>query len=83
MCTFDDHETMVYCEICGVFWESFVKSAKDGLIKGSINGVSSDSGTHTVSSSHCSVRQTFVVIPRKSMLAHPKDLDIHMLSLRY
>ncbi|KQJ84340.1 HBS1-like protein [Brachypodium distachyon] len=51
MCTFDNHETMVYCEMCGVFRESFVKSAKDGLIKGSINGVSSDSGTYAVSSS--------------------------------
>lgn len=34
MCTFDNHETMVYCEMCGVFRESFVKSGKDVSIKG-------------------------------------------------
>ena len=34
MCTFDNHETMMYCEMCGVFRESFVKSAKDAPIKG-------------------------------------------------
>jgi len=34
MCTFSNHESMVYCEMCGVFRETFVKSAKDGLLKG-------------------------------------------------
>ena len=34
MCTFDNHETMIYCEMCGVFRESVVKSAKDGPMKG-------------------------------------------------
>ncbi|XP_020401173.1 HBS1-like protein isoform X2 [Zea mays] len=33
MCTFSNHESMVYCEMCGVFRETFVKSAKDGLLK--------------------------------------------------
>lgn len=34
MCTFSNHESMVYCEMCGVFRETFVKSAKDGPLKG-------------------------------------------------
>jgi elongation factor 1 alpha-like protein len=34
MCTFSNHESMVYCDMCGVFRESFVKFAKDGSIKG-------------------------------------------------
>uniref|UniRef100_A0A0E0KUM5 Tr-type G domain-containing protein n=1 Tax=Oryza punctata TaxID=4537 RepID=A0A0E0KUM5_ORYPU len=43
MCMFDNHESMVYCEMCGVFRESFMKSAKDGSIK--VNGIPSDFGT--------------------------------------
>ncbi|KAL5216160.1 hypothetical protein ABZP36_007561 [Zizania latifolia] len=46
MCMFDNHEKMVHCEMCGVFRESFMKSAKDGSIKG--NGISSDFGTPPV-----------------------------------
>lgn len=34
MCTFSNHESMVYCEMCGVFRETIVKSAKDGPLKG-------------------------------------------------
>lgn len=29
ICTFDNEESMVVCEICGVFKESFVKSGKE------------------------------------------------------
>lgn len=43
MCMFDNHESMVYCEMCGVFRESFMKSAKDGSIK--VHGIPSDFGT--------------------------------------
>ncbi|XP_015692190.1 HBS1-like protein isoform X2 [Oryza brachyantha] len=42
MCMFDNHESMVYCEMCGVFRESFIKSSKDGSIK--VNRIPSDSG---------------------------------------
>ncbi|KAF7003494.1 hypothetical protein CFC21_018802 [Triticum aestivum] len=51
MCTFDNHETMVYCEMCGVFRESFVKSGKDVSIKESVNGISNNSGTSALSNS--------------------------------
>ncbi|KAF0892249.1 hypothetical protein E2562_014834 [Oryza meyeriana var. granulata] len=43
MCMFDNHENMVYCEMCGVFRESFMKSAKDGSIK--VSRIPSDFGT--------------------------------------
>ncbi|KAG8066064.1 hypothetical protein GUJ93_ZPchr0004g38601 [Zizania palustris] len=43
MCMFDNHESIVYCEMCGVFRESFMKSARDGSIIG--NGISSNFGT--------------------------------------
>jgi elongation factor 1 alpha-like protein len=29
ICTFDNEESMVVCEICGVFKESYVKSGKE------------------------------------------------------
>ncbi|CAM0903032.1 unnamed protein product [Alopecurus aequalis] len=51
MCTFDNHETMLYCEMCGVFQESFVKSAKDGPIKDFANGISNNSGTSALTNS--------------------------------
>ncbi|KAM3389514.1 hypothetical protein ACQJBY_011574 [Aegilops geniculata] len=52
MCTFDNHETMVYCEMCGVFRESFVKSGKDVSIKvESVNGISNNSGISALSNS--------------------------------
>uniref|UniRef100_A0ACD5UV00 Uncharacterized protein n=1 Tax=Avena sativa TaxID=4498 RepID=A0ACD5UV00_AVESA len=52
MCTFNNHETMVYCEMCGVFRESLVKSAKDGPIKvDSANGISNNYGTSALSNS--------------------------------
>ncbi|XP_051219149.1 uncharacterized protein [Lolium perenne] len=51
MCTFDNHETMMYCEMCGVFRESFVKSAKDAPIKESVNGISNNYGTSALSNS--------------------------------
>ncbi|KAM0881689.1 hypothetical protein ACQ4PT_032789 [Festuca glaucescens] len=51
VCTFDNHETMIYCEMCGVFRESFVKSAKDAPIKESVNGISNNYGTSALSNS--------------------------------
>ncbi|KAJ1272574.1 hypothetical protein BS78_06G213000 [Paspalum vaginatum] len=42
MCTFNNHEGMVYCEMCGVFRESFVKSAKDVSLKDAVSAVSSE-----------------------------------------
>nr|TKV93012.1 hypothetical protein SEVIR_9G199100v2 [Setaria viridis] len=45
MCTFDNHESMTYCEMCGVFRETFVKSAKDGSLKDSVRAVSSEPRT--------------------------------------
>lgn len=51
MCTFGNHETMVYCEMCGVFRESFVKSGKDAPIKDSFTGISNNSGTSALSNS--------------------------------
>uniref|UniRef100_A0ACD5UEY3 Uncharacterized protein n=1 Tax=Avena sativa TaxID=4498 RepID=A0ACD5UEY3_AVESA len=52
ICTFGNHETMVYCEMCGVFRESLVKSAKDGPIKvDSANGISNNYGTSALSNS--------------------------------
>ncbi|XP_062226600.1 uncharacterized protein LOC133924882 isoform X2 [Phragmites australis] len=49
MCTFNNHESMMYCEMCGVFRESFVKSAKDGSIKDAVSAVSSDLRTSAAS----------------------------------
>uniref|UniRef100_A0A0E0PDH2 Tr-type G domain-containing protein n=1 Tax=Oryza rufipogon TaxID=4529 RepID=A0A0E0PDH2_ORYRU len=51
MCMFDNHESMVYCEMCGVFRESFMKSAKDGSIK--VHGIPSDFGTPSMPKSDC------------------------------
>ncbi|KAL6843789.1 hypothetical protein ACP4OV_026360 [Aristida adscensionis] len=42
MCTFNNHESLVYCEMCGVFRESFMKSAKDGSIKDTVSAMSSE-----------------------------------------
>ncbi|CAN6310546.1 unnamed protein product [Urochloa humidicola] len=42
MCTFNNHESMTYCEMCGVFRETFVKSAKDGSLKDAVSAVSSE-----------------------------------------
>ncbi|TVU15903.1 hypothetical protein EJB05_39446 [Eragrostis curvula] len=49
MCTFSNHESMMYCEMCGVFRESFVKSAKDGSIKDAVSAVSSELKTSATS----------------------------------
>ncbi|KAK3146634.1 hypothetical protein QOZ80_3BG0269250 [Eleusine coracana subsp. coracana] len=49
MCTFSNHESMIYCEMCGVFRESVVKSAKDGSIKDAVSAVSSELGTFATS----------------------------------
>ncbi|OEL24132.1 HBS1-like protein, partial [Dichanthelium oligosanthes] len=45
MCTFNNHESMTYCEMCGVFRETFVKSAKDGSLKDVVSAVSSEPTT--------------------------------------
>ncbi|CAN6323553.1 unnamed protein product [Urochloa humidicola] len=42
MCTFNNHESMTYCEMCGVFRETFVKSAKNGSLKEAVSAVSSE-----------------------------------------
>ncbi|KAG2548010.1 HBS1-like protein [Panicum virgatum] len=42
MCTFNNHESMTYCEMCGVFRETFIKSAKDGSLKDAVNAASSE-----------------------------------------
>ncbi|CAD6262465.1 unnamed protein product [Miscanthus lutarioriparius] len=49
MCTFSNHESMVYCEMCGVFRETFVKSAKDGLLKDAAVAVSTEPRTSDAS----------------------------------
>ncbi|KAM3389511.1 hypothetical protein ACQJBY_011574 [Aegilops geniculata] len=60
MCTFDNHETMVYCEMCGVFRESFVKSGKDVSIKAktSTTNFDGDSERKYASTSHDKVNST-------------------------
>ncbi|KAJ3682241.1 hypothetical protein LUZ60_014814 [Juncus effusus] len=46
ICTFDNDESLIVCEICGVFRESFVKAGKDAKLNG--NGVSGNSQTSPV-----------------------------------
>ncbi|XP_078168009.1 uncharacterized protein LOC144562663 [Carex rostrata] len=43
ICTFDNEESMVVCEICGVFKESFVKSGKEA------NGIGNDTAAGSMS----------------------------------
>ncbi|CAN6298865.1 unnamed protein product [Urochloa humidicola] len=53
MCTFNNHESMTYCEMCGVFRESFVKSAKDGSLKDAVSAVSSEPRASAVPKTDC------------------------------
>ncbi|XP_072963736.1 uncharacterized protein [Typha angustifolia] len=49
ICTFDNDESLVCCDICGVFRDSFVKSGKD--VREKVNGTSRDSGTSIMAKS--------------------------------
>ncbi|XP_073001381.1 uncharacterized protein [Typha latifolia] len=53
ICTFDNDESLVCCDICGVFRDSFVKSGKDVREKvfDAVNGTSRDSGTSIMAKS--------------------------------